>query len=204
MAGQAQVIPSAAFSGGAVAESNTALRGRLLSRIRLRGRGGNNADYTQWTQAASSSVAYVTPVANYQGPGTVGVFVAGVGPSVLGSGVLNAVGAYLGAQYASGGVAPVTAYVVVYAAALQTVNATIHLTPDTSANRTAASNAFSQFITQSATIAGAGGSTIDVTSIDGAIAGGSGGAFTFDRTVPASDVVISTGTIAVAGTVTFV
>ena len=204
MTAQAQVSSAGGLTGGAAAESDIALRGRLLSRIRLRGRGGNNADYAQWTQAASSSVAYVTAVPNYQGPGTVGVFAAGVGPSTLGSGVLSAISAYLGAGYASGGVAPVTAYVAVYSAALQTINATLHLTPDTSANRTAAANAFGQFITQSATIAGAGGATIDVSSIAGAIVGGSGGAFTFDLTAPVADIVINTGTIAVAGTVGFV
>jgi uncharacterized phage protein gp47/JayE len=200
MAPTATVASSPALAGGAPAESNTALRTRLLARIRARGRGGNNADYVNWAFAASSLVAYAQAVPQYQGPGTVGVFVAGAGPSTLGSGVLSTISAYLGAQYAAGGVAPVTAYVTVWNATLQTLNATVHLTPDTTANRAAATSAFSAFVTQATGIGG----TIDVTSIDAAIAGGSGGAFTFDRTLPAADIVLGNGTIAVAGTLSFV
>jgi uncharacterized phage protein gp47/JayE len=196
----AATVASPGFSNGAVAETDTALRARLLQRIRARGRGGNNADYQQWAEAASSLVAYVQTVPQYLGPGSVGIFIAESGPAVAGSGVLSAVASYLGAGYAAGGVAPVTAYVQVYSATLQTLNATIHLIPDTTANRTAATNAFTAFVAGTAQIGG----TITVADLDAAIKGGSNGVFTFDRSLPAADVVCGTGVIAVAGTLSFV
>ena len=93
-----------------------------------------------------------------------------------------------------------TAYVTVYLATWQTVNGTVHLVPDTAANRVAAANGFAAWIATTAQI----GATEFVDDMDAAIKGQSGGAFSFDRTLPASDVVLGAGTIAVAGTLSFV
>lgn len=191
-------VASPGFSGGALAETNTALRARLLQRIRQRGRGGNSADYTYWCEAASSSVAYVQVVPSYSGPGSVGLFVAGIGPSTIGSGVLATLSSYLGAEYAAGGIAPVTAYVTVQSAALQTLNATIHLNPDTTANRAAATVAFDAWVATDAEIGG----TMFMSRLDAALEGASG-EFSHERSMPSADVVCGTGTIAVAGTLSF-
>ncbi len=189
----------AGFSGGAPAETDTALRARLLQRIRARGRGGNVADYQAWCEQASSSVVYVQAIPNWLGPGSVGVFVAGAGPTAIGSGPLAAISAFLGAQYAAGGAAPVTAYVVVQSATLYPVNATVHLNPDTANNRAAATAAFDAWVATDAEI----GATMFMSRLDAALEGADG-EFSHERTFPTADLVLNAGVIAVAGTLSFV
>jgi len=194
---QSFTVLSPGFSGGAPTETNTALRARLLQRIRSRGRGGNNADFTIWAEGASSLVAYVQVVPNIIGFGSVGLFVAGIGPSALGSGTVAAVNSAVLA------VAPVPineTSLVTASATLQTVDGTIHLIPDTPTNRTAATNAFASYIGAAAEIGG----TVYLDLIAGAIAAAAAGSFNFDLSAPSADVVVGAGTIAVAGTLGFV
>jgi uncharacterized phage protein gp47/JayE len=191
-------VASPGLSGGAPAESDTALRARLLQRIRERGRGGNNADYVNWCEAASSAVAYVQAIPQWYGAGSVGIFLAGAGPSALSGPEVATVSAYLGALFAPGGVAPVTAYVAVFGATLYTLNATVHLNPDTSTIRAAATAAFQAWVETDAQIGG----TMYVARMDAALEGASG-EFSHDRTLPAADVVLGPGTIAVAGVLSF-
>lgn len=199
MATTATVSSTPGLSGGAPAETNDALRARVLARIRQRGRGGNAGDYQNWCEAASSQVAYVQTVPNYLGPGSVGVFVAGMGPSVIGSGLLATISAYLGTQYASGGVVPVTAYVTLYSATLVPLNATVHLIPDTTANRAAATAAFQNWVATDAAI----GATMYLNRFNAALEN-AGGEFAHETTSPTSDWIGAAGTIAVAGTLSFV
>jgi uncharacterized phage protein gp47/JayE len=190
---QSATVLAPGLSGGAPAESDDALRARLLARIRSRGRGGSLADYQQWAKAASSVVEYVQVVPNWVGLGSVGVFVAGAGPSALTSDEVTTVDTYLQS------VRPVTARVITQAAATQAINVTLHLVPDTAANRVAAQSGYASWVASSAQI----GSTAYVDDLAAAIKATGGSAFSFDILSPAADVVLGNGTIAVAGTVSF-
>jgi len=191
---QSLTVALPGLSGGAAQETDAALQARVLQRIRQRGRGGNTDDYTTWAEASSSSVAYVQVIPNYVGPGSVGLFVAGIGPSELSTAQVATVAAYVA------GVRPVTAYMVVATAVTQTINGTVHLVPDTTANRLAAANGFASWIATSAEI----GATAYLDDMAAAIKAAGGGAYSFDITVPAADVVLGPGTIAVAGVLSFV
>jgi hypothetical protein len=133
-------------------------------------------------------------IPNYVGAGSVGLFVAGIGPSELSTAQVATVAAYVA------GVRPVTAYVLTATAVTQTINGTVHLVPDTTANRTAAANGFASWITTTAEIGG----TEYLDDMASAIKAAGGGAFSFDISVPAADVVLGPGTIAVAGVLSFV
>ena len=187
------VVSNPGLSGGAPAETNTALRGRLLARIRARGRGGNVADYQFWATSASSLVQYVQVVPNMLGPGSVGVYVAGAGPSALSTVTVAEV------QSAVAALAPVTANVTVAAATAQPYDATVHLIQDTMANRAAATAAFQAWIAQD----GAIGGTLYLQRFEAAL-GGAGGAFATDVQSPTGDVPFPAGVVPVAGVLAFV
>jgi uncharacterized phage protein gp47/JayE len=194
LAPQTFTVSTPGFAGGAPAEQDDPLRARLLQRIRQRGRGGNNADYTYWAEASSSAVAYVDPVPNYLGLGSVGIFVAGIGPSMLSGGELTTISNYIA------GVRPITVtQCPVYSATTQTLNGTIHLVPDTAANRVAAANGFASWVVTTAEIGG----TQYVDDMAAAIKAALGGAASFDISEPSADVVCGIGTICVAGTLSF-
>jgi uncharacterized phage protein gp47/JayE len=190
---QSLTVQTPGLSGGAAQESDAALRSRLLARIRARGRGGNAADYQYWAEAASSAVEYVQVYPNWAGLGSVQVWVAGAGPSALTTSEVSAIAAYIA------GVRPVTASVTVASAAVEAVNATVHLVPDTVANRTAATTGFSTWLAASAQIGG----TLYVDDMIAAIKAAGGGAFSLDTSAPTGDIVLGAGTIGVAGTLSF-
>ncbi len=190
---QTATVLAPGFSGGAPVESNAALQLRVLARIRQRGRGGSVADYQQWAEAASAAVAYTGVVPDWAGPGSVGVFLAGAGPSVLTSAEVSTVDAALQTQR------PVTAKVYTSAAAIEPLNATVHLNPDTVANRAAATAAFGAWIAADATIGG----TLYMSRLDAALAAADG-EFSHERTAPVADVAYATGAIAGVGTLAFV
>ncbi len=189
---QSITITAPGLTGGAAAESNDALRARLLARIRQRGRGGNVADYEEWAAAASTSVAYVQAIPNWVGLGSVGLFVAGVGPSALSGAQVAVVDAYVQ------GVRPVTARVVTASATTLPVNATIRLIPDTAANRAAAASGFASWVVTSAEIGGTLFLDGMVAAIKSALGGGD-----FDVVSPAADIVCAAGVIAAPGALSF-
>jgi uncharacterized phage protein gp47/JayE len=191
---QSLTVLSPGLSGGGPAESDAALRSRVIARIRQRGRGGNVADYTQWAEAASGAVAYVQVCANYYGLGSVALFVAGAGPAALTGAEIAAVDAYVQ------GVRPVTAQVTTAAATVATVNGTVHLVPDTAANRLAAANGFASWLVTAAAIGG----TCYVADMASAIKGALGGEASFDISAPAADVICAPGTICAPGVLSFV
>ncbi len=201
---QSATVTLSGFAGGAPVESDTALRARLLARIRSRGRGGDGTDYQQWAEAASATVAAVQVAPCWGGVGNVGVWIAGNGPSALSGSIVTAVADYIAS------LAPVTATVIVNSAATDAVNATVHLVPDTTANRAAAQAAFAAWVQEAGLAAFDAvlargvttGGTLYVDSLDAAIAGG--GSYQFDRSVPASDIVLNAGTVAVPGSLTFI
>ena len=189
---QTATVLSPGFSGGDPAETNAALQARVLQRIRQRGRGGSVADYEQWAEAASAAVAYTQIVPDWAGPGSVGVFLAGAGPAALTSAEVGTVNTALQTQR------PVTAKVYTNAATVQPLNATIHLNPDTTGNRAAATAAFAAWIAADAAIGG----TLYMSRLDAALASADG-EFSYERSVPAADVVYATGEIAGVGTLSF-
>lgn len=193
LSAQTLTVAAPGLSGGAAAETDAALRARLLARIRLRGRGGNAADYAQWAEASSSAVAYVQAVGGWYGSGSVAVFVAGAGPSALTDAEVLVVDAYLQT------VRPVTARVYTLAATVTPVAVTIRLSPDTAATRAAATAAFASYMAAEASIGGA----LFVTGLDGAIAAGLAGAADFDRLAPLADVPGAAGVILSAGALSF-
>lgn len=72
--GVSGVTNNAAFTGGAQAESDEALLGRFLLKVRSPGTSGNKADYVQWALSVPGiGAAQVSPLWN--GPGTVKVYV---------------------------------------------------------------------------------------------------------------------------------
>ncbi len=193
LAPQEATVLAPGFSGGAPAETDTALRVRVIARIRQRGRGGSVADYEQWAESASALVAYTEVDPDWAGPGSVGVFIAGAGPSALTSADVAVVNTALQAQR------PVTAKVYVNAATLVPLSATIHLNPDTTANRAAATTAFAAWIATDAAIGG----TLYMSRLDAALAAADG-EFSHERIAPTADVTYATGTIASVGTLAFV
>lgn len=127
------------------------------------------------------------------GLGSVGVFVAGAGPSALTSAEVARVDAYLQS------VRPVTARVITQAAATRPIDATLHLVPDTATNRAAAQSGYTSWIATSAQIGG----TAYVDDLAAAIKAAGGSTFSFDIAAPAADVALGHGTIAVARTLGF-
>ncbi len=121
------------LSGGADAETDAALRERILARIQEPPMGGAAHDYVAWALAVPGVTrAWVQPL--WEGPGTVRVIVvtddADDGPSPSSSKLLE-VAAYIEERR------PVTASVTVAAPQLVPLGLTLTITPDTSDVRAA-------------------------------------------------------------------
>ena len=171
-------------------------RARIIARIRQRGAGGNAADFIQWTQEVYPN-ALVLPTSPATGLITV-VFAMPSGATWRAptSGEIAAVTAYLNDASAR---KPLGAPVVVVAGAtLQTVNVTLHLTPNTASTESAATAALARFFLAEATIGG----TLLMERLDVAVANGSG-EYSHSRSAPSADVTAASTTLSVLGTVTF-
>jgi len=196
---QSGTIDVNGVTGGADLEETEHWRSRILARIQQRGGGGDANDFEQWTQEVlpGAIVDAFSP-----GLGLITVAIAmptSTSPRVPTSTELDEATAYLNdATNRKPLGAPAVA---VIAATLQPVNFTLHLLPDTTANRTAAQNALAlYFVGADIQI----GSTLDLSRSDAAISTAIPTA-AFDRSVPAADVVPSTVTsILTYGTVAFV
>ena len=130
------------LGGGADAESDTALRGRIISRIQEPPMGGAAHDYVAWAKEISGVTrAWAYP--NRLGAGTVGVTFlcddAETGPIPTATEV-DAVQAHIDE------VRPVCAQVTVFACTAVPVNFTISISPDTSAVREAVTDALADLL----------------------------------------------------------
>jgi uncharacterized phage protein gp47/JayE len=180
---------------GSDAETDEELRDRLVARLRAGSRGGSAADYEAWAlEVGGVSRAWALPL--LYGPGTVGVtfFVSsGVGAPIPDAGKITEVQDYIDARR------PVTAAATVFAPGLATVDVTVAITPDTAAVRAAVTVALTELFDREA----APGATIFLSHIREAVSTAAGET---DNVVslPAADVTVGAGSIAVLGTLLFV
>lgn len=191
-------IGAGGLSGGADIEADSALRARLLARIRRPPQGGSANDYVTWAkEVAGVTRAWVYPME--LGPGTVTVrFVRdndGTGAAILpDAGEVAAVQAYINERR------PVTAVVTVVAPLADVQNITISgLSPNTAAVQAAVTAELADFYSRTAVPGG----TELISQIRASI---SAAADEVDHVLvtPAANVVHTTGRMAVLGTVTFI
>lgn len=195
LATQTATLDSSGLTGGADIEFIERWRGRILLKIRQPPAGGDVSDYETWALDAGEFVAYVDCIANYAGLGTVGVIIAGPGPRVATPTETAEVLALL----TDGNHAPVgISEVIVASATLEPVNFTLHLIPDSAANRTAAHNALALQVLGDGLI----GQTLYMSRCDEAVS--TGGEYAFERTAPTADVSVGITQIPTLGTVSFV
>lgn len=189
-------VSTGGLASGADAESDNALRARLIARLQQPPHGGAAADYIAWAK----EIAGVTRAWVFQqelGAGTVTVrFVRdedGTGAAIIPSaGEVTAVQDYITARR------PVTAAVTVVAPTAVARDFTIHVVPDTAATRAAVQAELEDYLRRAAE---PGGSLL-ISQIRVAV-GVAAGVTDFTVTSPAADVSHTTGQIAVMGTITW-
>ena len=141
---QAVTVGAGGLAGGLDLEAVEDWRARIELRIRKRGRAGNPDDYIQWAEDAGAAP---TPnvIANWVGPGSVGVVVAMPNPN--GQDRLVPTDAEAAAIAASiGAVRPVTDNVVTVKAVQLAQPLTIALDPDTVVGRARATAAAASYL----------------------------------------------------------
>lgn len=192
----AAAVATAGIGGGADDESDTLLRGRLLSRIQNPPAGGNSADYEAWTlEVDDVTRAWVFPL--HLGIGTVGVTFTTddlVGGPIPIPAKVTEVQDYIDEP----GRRPVTAAVTVFAPVAVPLNLTIALTPDTATIRAAVEAEVLAMLRRDAVPGG----PILVSHIREAISVASGET-NHVLSVPAADVTHATGELATMGVVTW-
>ncbi len=176
---QSGTVDANGLTGGADLEDIEDWRARILAVIRQRPMGGAQNDYVDWAEAALTGVQYVNPVGSMFGLGTVGVVILMAGPAVPTPTEIATVQAYI----ADPSRKPLTADVTVVAGTLNPVPVTLHLNPDTTLTRAAATTALQYFFMQSAAIGG----TIYFSRLDAAIANGDG-EYSHEMIAPTADV----------------
>ena len=200
----AEVLASGEISGGADAESDDALRARLLSRMRQPPQGGSKNDYAQWALTVPGvSRVWVSP--EEMGIGTVSIrFMmddarAAFSGAPQGTDSPAATGDQLAVFEYIEAVRPVTAEVFVLAPTLVPVPVEIsNLTPDTPEVRAAISESLKLMFFNIA----APGVSIPVSKIWEAISTATGES-SHILTLPAADVAFGVGEIGVLGVVTY-
>jgi uncharacterized phage protein gp47/JayE len=179
------------LSGGLDLETTDSWRARILARIRNPPQGGAGPDYVAWVQSVVPD-AIVSVQPNWVGPGTVGVIVAGPGPSAITPAEVTAIEAYIA------GVRPVTAGVYVIAATLVPVAFTIALNPNTIANQTNGEAALLLWMAQDARVGG----TLYMSRADNALSSASG-EYSHERSAPLADLSFLPTQIPTLGAVTW-
>ena len=116
------------FQDGLDDEDIEAWRARILGRIRNPGAAGTAADYRKW--ATEAGVPYCGVYGSWTGPGSVGLVIAQAGPAVAPPAVVAAVAAYI-----EDARRPVTAQVIVVAAALLPIDVVLAVYPDSTGVR---------------------------------------------------------------------
>lgn len=186
-------VASGGLVSGADAETDTALRARLLARIQTPPQGGAEADYIAWAlEVPGVTRAWVYPAE--LGLGTVTVrFVRDDDASIIPDAAeVTAVQGYIDA------LRPVTAEVTVVAPVAVPLDLTIALTPNTSAVQAAVQAELEDLLRREAEPGG----TILISHIREAISLAAGET-NHVLTVPAADVTHTTGQIATLGTITW-
>ncbi|HEV2556799.1 MAG TPA: baseplate J/gp47 family protein [Bosea sp. (in: a-proteobacteria)] len=147
---QAATLDGDGLKGGAAEETPASLLERLLAVIREPGHGGADFDYPNWVRSAFAA-SKVKTIANWVGPGSVGVAVAmgtALAPEEPSPAEIAAIATHLE------GLRPVTAELHVLAYLPLVVPFTLAITPDTLANRAAAQAALADHFAREATIGG--------------------------------------------------
>ena len=179
-----------ALTGGAAAESDDALRARLIARIAAPPGGGTEDDYVQWARAAHADVTRAWAVGNATGLGTVAVYVMTDDATASGiptAAVVTAVQEYVDARR------PVTAAVTAVGPSAVPLAVTISaLTPDAPAVRAAIAAEIADLIRRES----APGGTIRVSRLREAISGAHGET-DHVLTAPTADVTVQAGEISV-------
>jgi uncharacterized phage protein gp47/JayE len=188
-------VQTSGLVAGADAETDEAMRTRLLARIQNPPQGGSRADYVAWTLAnpdVAAARAWVYP--GIDGAGSVGVVFTVVGDDPIPSAPqVTAMQTYLEE------LAPVTARVVVFAPTLVELDMTIHLQPDTTALRAAVLESLADYVGAS----GSPGATLYLSQLNEAIASVAG-VVDHALTVPAANVVLGADELAAVGDVTWI
>ena len=193
------VSSSAAVAAGGLTlgsdpESDEDLRTRIIERLRFAPQGGAAADYVAWAkEVAGVTRAWVFPAE--LGPGTVTVrFVRDDDVSIIPDGAeVTAVQQYIEVRR------PVTAQVTVVAPTAVALNFTIDLTPDTTATRAAVEAELRDLLARDEIVPGG---TILLSQLRTAI-GIAEGVTDFNLTVPAANVMHTTGQMPVFGAITW-
>lgn len=187
-------VQSSGLAAAADAETDEALRVRVLARIQNPPQGGSAADYREWILAnpdIAPTNAWVYP--NYAGPGTVGITFSIAGGGIIPSNPqVETMQAYIEER------APVTATVICFAPTLVTVPLTIHLVPSTAALKAAVQASLANYFADNASP----GSTLYLSQIHEAIASVTG-VIDHSMTVPNANVVLSASQIGTLGAITW-
>lgn len=163
---QAATLDADGLAGGTAEESDVSLLDRLLAVIREPGHGGAAFDYPNWVRSTFAA-SKVKAVANWVGPGSVGVVVAmgtALAPEEPSPAQVAAIAAHLD------DLRPVTAEVHVVAYLPLVVPFTLAITPDTVANRAAAQAALADHFAREAQI----GDRLELSRISEAISAANG------------------------------
>lgn len=186
-------VTAGALTGGADTETDTALRARLLARIRQAPHGGADFDYVTWAlEVAGVTRAWVYPHELGQGKVTVRFVRDNDASMIPDAAEVAAVQAYIDA------LRPVTADVTVAAPIADALDFTIALTPDTATGRAAVEAELLDLIRREAEPGG----TILLSHIREAVSLAAGET-DHVLTAPAANVTHATGHIAVFGVVTW-
>ncbi len=188
---QIATVQADEVTGGRPAETDDALRVRLLARIRQPPRGGAATDYEVWARDAGG-IGYVSVRPLGMGAGTVGVIVALDGPAEAQAGDIARVEASIEASR------PVTASVYVLAATLLPVPLTIALSPDTVQVRGAVQTALELFFRTEAAI----GVAIPLSRISEAISS-AGGEYSHRIVSPTDAIEPAIAELPILGTITW-
>jgi uncharacterized phage protein gp47/JayE len=190
----ATAVVATALGGGADAESDAALRDRLMARMRQPPQGGAAADYIAWAlEVAGVTRAWVYPLELGAGTVTVRFVRDGDGSLIPDSGEVADVQAHIDV------VRPVTAAVTVVAPTAVSLDFTIEITPDTADTRAAVEAELANLILR----VGAPGAPLLRSQMLVAI-GTAAGITDFTLTTPAADVTHTAGQLPTLGTITWV
>ncbi len=197
------------IAGGAAEESWQELALSVRAHIRQRPHGGAAFDYPTWL-GRTFDVRAVSVIPEWIGRGSVGVVVAmkdgtfGRAPT---ADEIEAMQIHLGRFGVAEGVRPVTAHVVVVAAAVTEIPITVRLRPDTVATRQAVTEAWDRFV---ATVGDADddqnvgpiGATIERSRISEAISAAAG-EYAHDLIAPAAPIWLGQTQYPVPGVITW-
>lgn len=188
------VVGDSGLTGGFDIEDPEAARARMMKRIRTPPQGGADTDYEQWAlEIAGVTRAWVFP--EWLGPGWVGVaFVYDGRPDPIPTATdLEAMTDYISVRK------PVTAKLYVIPIEADPVSLTIHLSPDTTANRLAVEAQLDDMFARE----GAPGGTTILSHINEAISLAKG-EFDHDLSIPAANVVHAAGKMPTRGPITWI